>query len=103
MRIPLDLPDPVWVALVELADTKDVKVNDLIARAVMGLIPAEIPARQRIPTMVQAGLPDAVIAERLRVNKTFVGDVRRAHGLKPNRFARAEWDAELIEGRKGAA
>jgi hypothetical protein len=103
MRIPLDLPDPVWVALVELADAKNVKVNDLLRRAVLGLIPAEVPARERIPVLVQAGLPDAVIAERLRVGKAFVGDIRRAHGLKPNRFDRAAWDHEFKEARERAA
>lgn len=95
MRITLDLPDKQWAALVDVADRQQVKVNDLIARSVLSLIPREIPARERIPDLVRAGLPDAVIAERLRVLKSFVAEVRRAHSLPPNRFDRGAWEHEL--------
>jgi len=103
MRVMVDLPDVVWGALVDVADARKVKVNELVRSAVMALIPREVPARLRIPALVAAGLPDAVIAERLKVSKGLVGEVRRAHGLKPNRFERASWDDEFVGNRKEAA
>lgn len=95
MRVPLDIPDKVFAALVDVADARNVKVDQLIAQSILALVPREVPARERIPGLVQAGLPDAVIAERLRVRKAFVAEVRRAYGLKPNRFDRAAWEHEF--------
>lgn len=102
MRVTLNLPDKQWAALVEIADNQNVKVDELVTRSIMSLIPREIPARERIPDLVRGGLPDAVIAERLRVGKAFVAETRRAHGLKPNRFDRAAWDHEFRRSRDGS-
>lgn len=101
MRVVLDLPDKQWAALVEVADHQNVKVNELVTRSILALIPRDVSARERIPGLVKGGLPDAVIAERLRVPKGFVATVRRAHGLPPNRFDRAAWDDEFKRGRDG--
>jgi hypothetical protein len=101
MRVVLNLPDKHWAALVDIADKQAVKVNELIARTILTLIPREIPARDRIPGLVKAGLPDAVIAERLNVRKAFVAEVRRAYGMPPNRFDRAAWDDEFKTHREG--
>lgn len=99
MRTTFDIPDAAWAALARVADSRGVHVNDLITDAVMALIPRGISIRNRIPAMVRSGLPDAVISERLNVPKGYVGKIRREHGLKPNRFNRAEWDEEFQRGR----
>lgn len=98
MRVVLDLPDKQWAALIDVADRQQVKVTELLTRNILALIPREVPARERIPGLVKGGLPDAVIAERLGVPKGFVGEVRRAHGLRPNKFDRSAWNSEFKRG-----
>lgn len=49
MKVPLEMPDEVWGRLATLADTREVKIADLIAEAVKTLIGDVVVSKRRRP------------------------------------------------------
>lgn len=91
MRVEIHVPDKVWVAALNLAETNHTTVAAVIEGAIRDAIrPSAIDklrAQARQNQIVQAwgeGLTDAQIAERTGELKAYVGDVRRRAKLPPN-------------------
>lgn len=91
MKVTLTFGDVMGRELLRIADEDHVRVTDVIFRTVKQLVGSRLPLRDRIPVMVRAGLPDAVIAQRLNVSHEFVAKVRRRSGLRSNRMDHDLW------------
>lgn len=98
MKITLTIPDREWYALSGKAEKSGVKIADLVAAAVVGLVhdnPSRVVLRDQVQHLVERGIPDPVIAHRLRIAVDHARKVRRELGLKPVRFRREQWEQEL--------
>lgn len=98
MKVSVTIPDREWYALAGKAERAGVKIADLVTAAVVGLVnenPSRTVMRDQIQHLVEQGIPDPVIAHRLRVAIEHVRKVRRDLGLKPIRFKREQWEHEL--------
>lgn len=103
MKVTIDLPEAVWGKLASAADRQNVKVGDLIGRAVVSLIepkvqqaPAHAPEIAPLPVPTRAPLVDSVtrlnrqgrtdrqIAARLNMTLAAVRAQRYAHNLPIN-------------------
>lgn len=99
MKVTLDIDDKDFWLLANRAERQGVKVADLLVgmiRAGRGLGKARpVVFRDRVAELVNAGIPDPVIAHRLGEPIGAVGVARRSIGLKPVRFVRSEWEHEF--------
>lgn len=83
MKVTINITDREWWHLSELADQHGVKVADLV---MLGLKKAPTVTQDDIiRALVNAGLPDADIADRLGMLLHRVATRRRWMGLKANR------------------
>ena len=96
MRVVLDLPDPVWFGLADIAEERDIEVPWLIAYAIRDLLGTEHTRlavarsrRERVVALAREGLTDAAICERTGENRNYVATNRRKAGIAPNRPGRA--------------
>lgn len=78
------LPDQIWGRLATVAADRGVKIEDLLVAAVREVVKPR-SRRERVLAYVRAGYTDAGAAEATGELKSYVGDVRRAAGLPPNR------------------
>jgi len=98
MKLTVDIPDQKWARMVELAESRGLKVADLVRAGVISAFPQRPVLSEQIVRLVTTGLPDAVIAERLACAKSTVAGHRRAAGLPANPFlgaARDKWADEF--------
>lgn len=83
------MPDDVWGRLATIADDRNTTIAELLVAAVMEITEPRTRG-ERVVQLVRAGLTDAQIAERTGELKSYVGDVRRAAKLPPNRQWRTD-------------
>ena len=95
--VTLNLPDPVWGRLASAAEERETTVASLIESGIRSILTPSarihinaLARRLAVTTLVRDGMPDAVICERLGESRSYVSDVRRAAGLKPNRQRRTD-------------
>lgn len=99
----MDIPDPVWFELADIAETRDTEVPWLIAYAIRELLGTEHTRlaaararRERVVALARQGLTDAAICERTGEGRDYVATNRRKAGIPANRPGRA------TTGRKSA-
>jgi len=92
----MDLPDPVWFGLAEIAEQREIDVPWLIAYAIRDLLGTEHTRlavararRERVIALAREGHTDAAICERTGENRNYVATNRRKAGIAPNRPGRA--------------
>ncbi len=92
----MDLPDPTWFELADLAEEREIDVSWLIAHAIHDLLGTEHTRlavararRERDAALARHGLTDAVICERTGETRDYVATNRRKAGIAPNRPGRA--------------
>ena len=98
MKVTVNIPDREWFDLATEAERRGVKVGDMLAARLRGTPSSTyrpIVLRDRVTLLVEKGIPDPVIAERLGESLEVVRSVRRKAGLKPNRFRRERWEHEF--------
>lgn len=88
MRVTIDIPDRDYGVMVSRAEAHGLKVNELIRHAIYSTVPHQRPFGADVILMVQAGYPDAVIAERFDVTNATVKRIRLKAGLPANKFTR---------------
>lgn len=92
----MELPDPTWFELADLAEEREIDVSWLIAHAIRDLLGTEHTRlaaararRERIVALAREGLPDVVICERTGEGRDYVATTRRKAGIPANRPGRA--------------
>lgn len=99
MKVTVNVDDRDFWQLANRAEREGVKVADLIAAVFRsaGGVHAYHPVvlRDKVAELVDAGIPDPVIAHRLGEPLEQVRSARRGLRLKAVRFRREQWDHEL--------
>lgn len=95
----VNVPTPVWARMVNVAEARGVKVEDILVAAIVEVTKPR-NRKERVLELVRAGLPDAVIAERTGELKNYVGAARRAAHLPPNRQTRTTTETPTKETKK---
>lgn len=95
MKIEIDIPDPIFFQLGEIAESKDIKISWLIVHAIRDLLGAETTRlavararRERVVALAREGLPDVVICERTGETRDYVATNRRRAGIPATRSGR---------------
>ena len=101
MKVTVNIDDRDFWALANKAEQQGVKVADLLAAMFRTgtAVPARgmrpVVLRDKVAELIDAGIPDPVIAHRLGEPLEMVRSVRRQLGLRPVRFDRRRWEHEL--------
>lgn len=86
MRVVVNIPDRDWAVLVDRAEAHGLKVPDVILAAIHQVMPHRRPVGEDVLRLVRAGFPDALVGERLGIDKSAVARIRQRAGLPANRF-----------------
>lgn len=82
MRVTFDIPDQVWARLATVADSRGVKVRDVLA-GMIGDETRETPV-ESVVRLHQAGKSTPEIARELGMTNASVAGRLRRNGLKAN-------------------
>jgi hypothetical protein len=99
VKITIDVPDREWWTLADLAERRGVKVSQMVKLTLT--TNHTITQLDVIRSLVDAGLPDADIADRLGLTVMYVAGKRRWMGLKPNRRPAIWSQHPTLEATKG--
>lgn len=86
MRVVVEIPDRQWALLVDRADAHGLRVSDIVLAGIESVMPHRRPLGADVVSLVKAGMPDGLIAERLGVVQGTVAKIRRRAGLPANHF-----------------
>lgn len=99
MKVTVNVDDRDFWQLANRAEKEGVKVADVIAalfRTANGVTAFHpVVLRDKVAELVDAGIPDPVIAHRLGEQLGQVRAARRSLGLPAVKFRREDWEHEL--------
>lgn len=85
MSKTVTMPDDVWGELATIADDQGCTIADLIVAGVNNIRNVKPARAQAVLDLVRVGYTDRQVAETTGELVSYVADVRRRAGLRPNR------------------